>query len=71
MGLAPIIGDTPEDDYADALHSFVVNPALRQKLGAANRAYAVATLDETAMIAAYKNVYNGALKRSHRATSLL
>ncbi|MBU6208173.1 MAG: glycosyltransferase, partial [Alphaproteobacteria bacterium] len=40
MGLAPIIGDGPEDEFADALHTLVSNAKLRATLGAANRAHA-------------------------------
>ncbi|MGD9664730.1 MAG: glycosyltransferase family 4 protein [Novosphingobium sp.] len=59
---APFIvpaGDEPA--LADAIERLAANPALRRKIGAANRARAAATFDEKAMIAAYRNLYESAI----------
>lgn len=56
----------PQDDAALAatLAALAEDPALRTRIGAANRAYAREHYDEQTMIDSYRAVYAGALKRS-------
>lgn len=56
----------PGDDraLAEALARLAADPALRARIGAANRARAEADYDETAMVAAYRRVYADAMGRS-------
>jgi glycosyltransferase involved in cell wall biosynthesis len=77
---APAVGDTarmvatdnasfiaPSGDdraLAAALAALAADPALRRRVGAANRAKAKAEYDEAQMIAAYRQVYGEALRRS-------
>ncbi len=58
----------PGDEVAlaAALGALAADPALRREVGAANRARAVAEYDETAMIAAYREVYGRAIGRDFR-----
>lgn len=51
------------DDYAlaGALRQLVADPALRQRLGAANRALARSDYDQSSMIDAYRRLYSEAL----------
>ena len=51
-----------EAALARAVHDLAADPALRGRVGAANRARAVAEYDEDAMVAAYRAVYAGALR---------
>jgi len=50
-----------ERGFYDALKALADDPALRHSLGAANRAKAHAEYDETAMIDAYRALYEKAL----------
>jgi len=50
-----------ESALAEALQRLAAAPKLRARVGAANRAHALAHYDEKAMIAAYRGVYAGAL----------
>ena len=56
------VGD--EAALAAALVKMANNPAVCAAIGAANRARAVAEYDEATMIAAYRTVYAGALRRA-------
>ncbi len=47
----------------DAMQPLVLNADLRRSVGAANRAKAVACYDEGVMIARYKTLYEGAMRR--------
>ena len=61
----PLICSPGEDGaLAEVLAKLASDPALRESLGAANRAHASAHYDEAAMIAAYRQVYAQALGRS-------
>ena len=76
---APAVGDVPdmvaaenrpyivaggdEAGLADALVTLAQDPALRARIGAANRARAQAEYEEAAMIAAYRHVYGQAMGR--------
>ena len=76
---APAVGDVPdmvaaenrpfiaaagdEAGLAAALAALAGDPALRARIGAANRARAQAEYDEGAMIAAYRQVYGQAMGR--------
>ena len=66
----PFIVD-PADPAAlgRALESLAADPALRARMGAANRAKAAAEYDETAMIAAYAELYADAAGRPGALTS--
>lgn len=77
---APAVGDiagmlaepnrafiTPPGDeaaLAACLRALAADPALRQRIGEANRLRAKAEYDECAMVAAYRAVYAGALRRA-------
>lgn len=57
---------TPTGDEAGLARSIAAlaaDPELRAKIGAANRAHAIAQYDEAAMIAAYRSLYVGAIER--------
>lgn len=71
--VAAMVSDTnrslicePNDDaaLAEVLVQLAGDPALRHRIGAANRAHALAHYDEKAMISAYRQVYAQALGRS-------
>ena len=47
----------------DALQPLVLDPALRARVGAANRAKALAEFDEGVMIARYRALYADAMRR--------
>jgi len=51
-----------EDGFRAALAALVADPALRRSVGEANRRVAAARFDESAMVAAYENLYGLALQ---------
>ncbi|MBL8650821.1 MAG: glycosyltransferase family 4 protein [Sphingopyxis sp.] len=51
-----------DDGFRAALAALVADPALRRSVGAANRRVAAARFDESAMVAAYENLYGRALQ---------
>jgi glycosyltransferase involved in cell wall biosynthesis len=53
-----------EAEFADALGRLIASRDLRHRLGSANRAVALARYGETAMIEAYRALYEGAIGRS-------
>lgn len=53
-----------ERAFHDALKAVASDPELRHRLGVANRQKAQAAYDESAMIAAYRTLYDGALYES-------
>jgi len=60
----PLIVDREDEAaFTAALDSLAEQPRLRQAIGAANRAKAVADYDEAAMIAAYARLYGEAIGR--------
>lgn len=67
--LITTLGD--DDAFARALSHLEADAGARQCIGAANQAHAVATLDETAMIARYTDVYNSALNHVRNSKLLL
>ena len=67
--LITTLGD--DDAFARALSHLEADAGARQCIGAANQAHAAATLDETAMIARYTNVYNSALNHVRNPKLLL
>ena len=58
-----IVPPGDEAALASAFASLAADPALRGRIGAANRALARAEYDEKAMLAAYRAVYAAAMKR--------
>jgi len=63
------LGD--DEAFATALSHLEADTGLRRCIGDANRKDAIATLDESAMIAAYAALYSDALKHVRNAKSLL
>lgn len=62
---APYVSPAGDDaGLAHALRTLAGDEALRKSVGAANRALAKAEYDEKAMVAAYRGVYAGALRRA-------
>lgn len=53
---------TNEADFRAALAEVVADPALRARIGAANRRVAAERFDESTMVAAYENLYGRVLK---------
>ncbi|GAA0664419.1 glycosyltransferase involved in cell wall biosynthesis [Sphingomonas insulae] len=60
---APFVAGGDEVLLRDALQPLVLDPELRARVGAANRAKAVADYDEAVMIARYRAVYADAMRR--------
>jgi glycosyltransferase involved in cell wall biosynthesis len=58
-----IVAPGRDDTLAQALATLAADPALRRRVGEANRARARAEYDETAMLAAYRAAYGAALGR--------
>lgn len=58
-----VVEDAGELQLRDALQSLAIDPALRQRIGAANQAKARAEYDETTMIARYAALYAEAAGR--------
>lgn len=58
-----VIAPEKEGDLADALEALALDPALRSKVGNANRVRARAEFDEATMVASYRRVYAQAMKR--------
>ena len=56
-----LVPPAKEGDFADAVERLALDPALRSRIGEANRAKARAEFDEAAMIAAYRQIYGAAL----------
>jgi len=60
----PFVAPLPDPVYLrDSIQALVADPDLRRRVGAANRAKAVAERDEAGMIARYAALYEGALGR--------
>jgi glycosyltransferase involved in cell wall biosynthesis len=55
-----IVGPRDEGGLADAIEQLALDPALRETIGKANRARAIACYDEARMIAAYRALYASA-----------
>ena len=66
-----VVAQGDERAFAIALSHLEADAGLRRSIGAANRAHARTTLDESAMIAAYAKLYNDALKYVRNPNSLL
>lgn len=66
-----VIAAGDEHGFAIALSHLEADAGLRKCVGAANRAHAKKTLDETAMIASYAALYSDALKHVRNPKSLL
>ena len=60
---APFVTGSDEVLLRDALQALVLDPDLRARVGAANRAKALAEYDERMMIAGYRTLYAEALRR--------
>jgi glycosyltransferase involved in cell wall biosynthesis len=58
-----IVAPGRDDTLAQALATLAADPALRRRVGEANRVRARAEYDETAMLAAYRAAYGAALGR--------
>lgn len=58
-----IVGPRDEGGLADAIEQLALDPALRETIGKANRARAVACYDEARMISAYRALYASAASR--------
>lgn len=58
-----IVAPARDDSLAEALQALAADPALRARIGAANRARTRAQYDEAAMLAAYRTAYATALGR--------
>jgi len=59
-----IVGPRDEGGLADTIEQLALNPALRETIGKANRARAIACYDEKRMIAAYRALYASAAGRT-------
>ncbi|MDF0542450.1 glycosyltransferase family 4 protein [Sphingobium sp. H39-3-25] len=58
-----VVATTDESAFSAALHRLAEDPALRKRLGTANRAKAITTYGEPAMVDAYARLYGEALAR--------
>jgi glycosyltransferase involved in cell wall biosynthesis len=52
-----------EAGLSHALHTLAADPALRKRVGEANRAKAIAEYDEKRMIERYRTLYGGLIGR--------
>ncbi|MEO5598055.1 MAG: glycosyltransferase family 4 protein [Novosphingobium sp.] len=59
-----LVPPAKEGDFADALERLARDPALRNRIGEANRTKARREFDEAGMIATYREIYGGALGRA-------